>query len=146
MIFRNGTLAEGKDGCAARHRLDHHQAERLRPTLETRMATGTVKWFNPTKGYGFIEPTGAGKDMFVHISAVEQAGLSTLNEGQSIEYEIESNRGKESVGMSLLSVGGASSRRSQHLEVRKARQKCDRVSADTKPTELRLALPSNTAL
>jgi CspA family cold shock protein len=65
-------------------------------TLETRMATGTVKWFNPTKGYGFIQPTGAGKDMFVHISAVEQAGLSTLNEGQSIEYEIESNRGKES--------------------------------------------------
>ena len=61
------------------------------------MATGTVKWFNPTKGYGFIPPTGGGgKDVFVHISAVEQAGLSTLNEGQSIEYEIESNRGKES--------------------------------------------------
>ena len=60
------------------------------------MATGTVKWFNPTKGYGFIQPTGGGKDMFVHISAVEQAGLSTLNEGQSIEYEVESNRGKES--------------------------------------------------
>ena len=59
------------------------------------MATGTVKWFNPTKGYGFIQPTGGGKDMFVHISAVEQAGLSTLNEGQTIEYEIESNRGKE---------------------------------------------------
>jgi cold shock protein len=65
-------------------------------TLETRMATGTVKWFNPTKGYGFIQPIGGGNDMFVHISAVEQAGLSTLNEGQSIEYEIESNRGKES--------------------------------------------------
>lgn len=65
--------------------------------METRMATGTVKWFNPTKGYGFIQPTGGGgKDVFVHISAVEQAGLSTLNEGQSIEYEIESNRGKES--------------------------------------------------
>ena len=61
------------------------------------MATGIVKWFNPTKGYGFIQPTGGGgKDVFVHISAVEQAGLSTLNEGQSIEYEIESNRGKES--------------------------------------------------
>jgi cold shock protein len=60
------------------------------------MATGTVKWFNPTKGYGFIQPIGGGNDMFVHISAVEQAGLSTLNEGQSIEYEIESNRGKES--------------------------------------------------
>ena len=65
--------------------------------METRMAAGTVKWFNPTKGYGFIQPTGGGgKDVFVHISAVEQAGLSTLNEGQSIEYEIESNRGKES--------------------------------------------------
>ena len=59
------------------------------------MVTGTVKWFNPTKGYGFIQPTGAGKDMFVQISDVEQAGLHALNEGQSIEYEIESNRGKE---------------------------------------------------
>jgi len=67
-------------------------------TLETEMATGTVKWFNPTKGYGFIQPSGGGggKDVFVHISAVEQAGLSTLNEGQAVEYEIESNRGKES--------------------------------------------------
>jgi cold shock protein len=60
------------------------------------MASGNVKWFNPTKGYGFIQPSGGGKDVFVHISAVEQAGLSSLNEGQSIEYEIESNRGKES--------------------------------------------------
>ena len=59
------------------------------------MATGTVKWFNPTKGYGFIQPSGGGRDVFVHISAVEQAGLSTLNEGQSIEFEIESNRGKD---------------------------------------------------
>ena len=56
-----------------------------------------MKWFNPTKGYGFIQPAGGGgRDVFVHISAVEQAGLSTLNEGQSIEYEIESNKGKES--------------------------------------------------
>jgi CspA family cold shock protein len=56
-----------------------------------------VKWFNPTKGYGFIQPTdGGGKDVFVHISAVERAGLSTLNEGQRVEYEIVSNRGKES--------------------------------------------------
>ena len=60
------------------------------------MPTGTVKWFNPTKGYGFIQPAGGGKDVFVHISAVERAGLSSLNEGQSVEYEIESNRGKES--------------------------------------------------
>jgi CspA family cold shock protein len=60
------------------------------------VATGTVKWFNPTKGYGFIQPQGGGKDVFVHISAVERAGLSTLNEGQQIEYEIVANRGKDS--------------------------------------------------
>jgi CspA family cold shock protein len=62
-----------------------------------RVATGTVKWFNATKGYGFIQPSGGGgKDVFVHISAVERAGLSTLNEGQPVDYEIVSNRGKES--------------------------------------------------
>jgi CspA family cold shock protein len=63
------------------------------------MATGTVKWFNPTKGYGFIQPQGGGgggKDVFVHISAVEKAGLTTLNEGQHVEFEIEDNRGKSS--------------------------------------------------
>ena len=61
------------------------------------MATGTVKWFNPTKGYGFIQPDGGGgKDVFVHISAVERAGLSTLNEGQQVEYELVANKGKES--------------------------------------------------
>jgi cold shock protein len=63
---------------------------------EMDMATGTVKWFNPTKGYGFIQPQGGGKDVFVHISAVERAGLSTLNEGQTVQYEVVSNRGKES--------------------------------------------------
>ena len=60
------------------------------------MPTGTVKWFNPTKGYGFIRPQGGGNDVFVHISAVERAGLSTLNEGQAIEYEEVSNRSKTS--------------------------------------------------
>jgi len=60
------------------------------------MATGTVKWFNPTKGYGFIQPSDGGRDVFVHISAVERAGFSSLNEGQAIEYQVESNRGKES--------------------------------------------------
>jgi len=60
------------------------------------MATGTVKWFNPTKGFGFIEPEEGGKDVFVHISAVEKAGLSGLNEGEKIEYEVQSERGKES--------------------------------------------------
>jgi CspA family cold shock protein len=60
------------------------------------MAKGTVKWFNPTKGYGFIQPSTGGKDVFVHISAVEKAGLSTLNEGQTVEYEEVANRGKTS--------------------------------------------------
>lgn len=60
------------------------------------VARGTVKWFNPTKGYGFVQPDGGGKDVFIHISAVERAGLSTLNEGQKIEYDLVSNRGKES--------------------------------------------------
>ncbi len=56
------------------------------------MATGTVKWFNPTKGFGFIEPDGGGKDAFVHISAVERAGLTTLKDGQKISYELQSGR------------------------------------------------------
>jgi CspA family cold shock protein len=59
------------------------------------MAKGTVKWFNATKGYGFIQPEGGGgKDVFVHISAVERAGLSSLNEGQVVEYEEVANKGK----------------------------------------------------
>jgi cold shock protein len=60
------------------------------------VATGTVKWFNPTKGYGFVQPQAGGKDVFVHISAVERAGLSTLNEGAVIEYDVVANKGKES--------------------------------------------------
>ncbi len=52
------------------------------------MATGTVKWFNPAKGYGFIEPEDGGTDAFVHISAIERAGLTTLREGQKVEYEL----------------------------------------------------------
>jgi CspA family cold shock protein len=64
--------------------------------LEIDVATGTVKWFNPTKGYGFIQPQGGGKDVFVHVSAVERAGLKSLNEGQQLEYEIVANRGRES--------------------------------------------------
>jgi CspA family cold shock protein len=61
------------------------------------MAKGTVKWFNPTKGYGFIQPDDGGKDAFVHISAVERAGLRTLNEGQKVSYEVQAGRdGKSS--------------------------------------------------
>ncbi|MBL0406906.1 cold-shock protein [Microvirga aerilata] len=62
------------------------------------MATGTVKWFNETKGYGFIQPDNGGKDVFVHVSAVERSGLRSLAEGQKITYEVEADRrsGKES--------------------------------------------------
>lgn len=65
------------------------------------MATGTVKWFNAQKGYGFIEPDDGSKDVFVHISAVEQSGLSHLNEGQKISYEIESGRNGKSSAVAL---------------------------------------------
>ena len=60
------------------------------------MAIGTVKWFNTKKGYGFIAPEGGDKDVFVHISALEKAGLSGLDEGQKVEYEMAENKGKES--------------------------------------------------
>lgn len=56
------------------------------------MATGTVKWFNSTKGFGFIAPDGGGADVFVHISAVERAGLKTLNDNQKVSYELQSGR------------------------------------------------------
>ena len=58
------------------------------------MQKGTVKWFNPTKGYGFIRPSTGDKDVFVHISAVERSGLNGLNEGQKISYEIATERGR----------------------------------------------------
>jgi CspA family cold shock protein len=59
------------------------------------MANGTVKWFNSTKGFGFIQPEDGGKDVFVHISAVERAGLRGLNEGQKVAFELQSERGRE---------------------------------------------------
>jgi cold shock protein len=60
------------------------------------MATGIVKWFNPTKGFGFIQPEQGGGDIFVHISAVERAGLTTLNEGQRVDYDLATAKGKTS--------------------------------------------------
>ncbi|QPH53362.1 cold-shock protein [Pontivivens ytuae] len=63
------------------------------------MATGTVKWFNPDKGYGFIQPDAGGKDVFVHISAVERSGLTGLKDNQKVSYELETGRdGKQSAG------------------------------------------------
>jgi CspA family cold shock protein len=67
----------------------------------TSMPRGTVKWFNPTKGYGFIAPETGGKDIFVHISAVQKAGLRTLNEGQKLGFEIEQQQNGRSAAVNL---------------------------------------------
>ncbi len=68
------------------------------------MATGTVKWFNATKGFGFIEPDGGGSDAFVHISAVERAGMSNLAEGQKIQYDVEPGRDGKSAAENLVAL------------------------------------------
>jgi len=62
------------------------------------MAIGTVKWFNPAKGFGFIQPESGSSDVFVHISAVEAAGMGTLTEGQRVSYEVVTERGKQAAG------------------------------------------------
>lgn len=62
------------------------------------MATGTVKWFNATKGYGFIQPDQGGNDVFVHISALESLGIKSLNEGQRVSYELVTQKGKTAAG------------------------------------------------
>lgn len=91
------TLGRGGGGAACPTAAASH---RLRsPNLskeQADVAIGTVKWFNPTKGYGFIQPDTGGKDVFVHISAVERAGLDTLAEGAKVSYEERENRGKTS--------------------------------------------------
>ncbi len=68
------------------------------------MASGTVKWFNPTKGYGFIQPSDGAKDVFVHISAVERAGMKTLNEGQKLNFDLE--RGQQGKTSAVNLVAG----------------------------------------
>ena len=65
------------------------------------MPMGTVKWFNPTKGYGFIAPEAGGKDVFVHISAVQKAGLRTLNEGQKVSFEVEQQQNGRTAAVNL---------------------------------------------
>jgi CspA family cold shock protein len=68
------------------------------------MTTGTVKWFNPTKGYGFIAPDTGGKDVFVHISAVQKAGLRTLNEGQKLGFDVEQQQNGRAAAVNLSSA------------------------------------------
>ena len=70
------------------------------------MATGTVKWFNPAKGFGFIEPEDGSKDAFVHISAVERAGMGTLNEGQKVSYELVPGQNGKSAAENLKEASG----------------------------------------
>jgi cold shock protein len=99
-------VARGKRGrvfflSASKHESRASVLIRSEPKLQVQTGgqarqKGTVKWFNPTKGYGFIKPAVGQKDVFVHISAVERAGLSTLNENQHIEYDLVENRGKAS--------------------------------------------------
>ncbi|GAB6053962.1 cold-shock protein [Magnetospira thiophila] len=69
------------------------------------MPTGTVKWFNPDKGYGFIQPDTGGDDAFVHITAVQQAGLATLNEGQKVSYDLEQGRNGKYAAQNLQISG-----------------------------------------
>jgi CspA family cold shock protein len=69
------------------------------------MATGTIKWFNPAKGYGFIQPDDGSRDVFVHISAVERAGLGTLNEGQKVSFEVMPGRDGKSSAENLVLAG-----------------------------------------
>ncbi len=72
------------------------------------MPTGKVKWFNPTKGFGFIQPDKGGKDVFVHISDVQRANIETLHEGDHLSYEVATNRGRtNAAGLKLLAAAGA---------------------------------------
>ena len=90
--------AAAANGTAAGMKLKLQQPplNSIRSIKEAKMATGTVKWFIAQKGFGFIEPNDGGKVVFVHMSALERAGLSSLKEGQKINYEIARERGKES--------------------------------------------------
>lgn len=95
------------DGCVAG--AGRHSVNKGAVDLQTRMATGTVKWFNATKSFGFIQPDGGGQDVFVHISAVERAGVSTLVDGQKVNYRIEQDRRTGKLSAGNLSKAGLTS-------------------------------------
>ena len=82
----------------------HIRADRAGCALEKKMTTGTVKWFNGQKGFGFIQPNDGGNDVFVHISAVERAGLSGLGEGQKVNFEIKTDKMRGKVSAENLSL------------------------------------------
>jgi cold shock protein len=91
--LRRQDTSQNSDGCPVR---DGRDAGEL--SKETRMATGTVKFFNTQKGYGFIQPSDGSKDVFVHISAVQRAGMDTLTEGQKVSFDVVTERGKPAAG------------------------------------------------
>jgi cold shock protein len=80
--------------------MDYRSSAQVECQLQRRirMANGTVKWFNATKGFGFIAPDAGGNDVFVHITALQKAGINALNEGQRVSYELENSRGKDAAG------------------------------------------------
>lgn len=100
-LFVQGRYGQGRDrpkGADGRARIAIHR------TGKTRMNTGTVKWFNAVKGYGFISPDDGSKDAFVHISAVERAGLPGLSEGQRVSYELQRGKNGKSAAANLKLV------------------------------------------
>src|SRR5262245_36361644 len=95
--------ASQKSGCCNVVRQSHGERNGMHRACfeslgETRMATGTVKWFNAQKGFGFIQPADGSKDVFVHVTAVERAGLPGLTEGQKVSFDVVSERGKQAAG------------------------------------------------
>jgi CspA family cold shock protein len=97
LVLRFSSLKIKLGGFLLAGRSDHRSIAAIF-ARESAMASGTVKWFNGQKGYGFIQPDGGGRDVFVHISAVEKAGMDGLPDGAKITYDMISDRGKESAG------------------------------------------------